>query len=426
MYDRVRVAIIGAGAAGLMAAIEGGRAARDAGLDDGSVVAFDGAPRIGAKILISGGGRCNVTHDVVHPRDYNGANENRVARVLRSFTVEDTIAFFDRLGVRLVREETGKLFPSTNRARDVIDAMLDGVSGAGATIRSGHRVTAVEPDGEGFRVVFASQPPVAADRVVLATGGLSVPKTGSDGAGYGFAKRFGHSVTPRFPALVPLRLDASSPLLELRGITIPAALELRSSSGKRLRRETGSLLFAHFGITGPLPLDMSRHWIAARRDDRVTLHLSVMPQHSAESIDEWLRAEASAHPREHIESTLARHLPARLATVIATVGAGAPDLPLGRLSRDGRRALGVALTAMPLPVTGDRGFEVAEVTAGGVPLEETDTATMQSRKRSGLFLCGEILDVDGRIGGYNFQWAWASGRLAGRAAVSTLERAVNA
>lgn len=419
MSEQINVAVIGAGAAGLMAAIEGGREARKRALPPQSVVAFDGASRIGAKILISGGGRCNVTHDEVHPCDFNGANENRVARVLRSFTVPETTAFFAELGVRLVREETGKLFPSTGRARDVVGALVAAAEDSGAQIRTSSRVTAVDADDAGFRLTIDGSE-ISARRVILATGGLSVPKTGSDGAGYRFASRLGHSLTPRFPALVPLLLDPDHWLLDLRGITLPAALELRSSTGRRLRRENGSLLFAHFGITGPLALDMSRHWLAAQREGTCTLVLSVLPDESVESVGSWLRSEAAAHPREHLASALSRRLPGRLAAAVAAHGAGSESASLGRLTREQRRSVATSLTELLLPVTGDRGFGVAEVTAGGVPLEELDTATMASKRHPGLYLCGEICDVDGRIGGYNFQWAWASGRLAGRSAVRSL------
>lgn len=420
MNESLDVAVVGAGAAGLMAIIQAGREAAARELNGCRIVGFDGAARIGAKILISGGGRCNVTHDVVEPDDYYGSSRNAVARVLRSFTVEETVAFFAELGISLKTEETGKLFPVTNRAADVVDALLAAVRSVGALIRTGERVTAVSREGDAFVIETAAGSRAAARRLILATGGLSVPKTGSDGAGYSFAETFGHSLTERWPALVPLLLPRDHWLTGLRGITIPAALELRSSTGKRLRREEGSLLFTHFGLSGPLVLDMSRHWIAASRKGQPSLHLSVLPGSSGPALDDLLRDAAERHPRERVSRFLARTLPDRLAEALVEETAGGQSPVLGQLRREQRKSLATSLTELRLPVTGDRGFAYAEVTAGGIPLDEIDTTSMESRRTPGLFLCGEICDVDGRIGGYNFQWAWASGRLAGRAAVASL------
>ena len=415
MTQVVDVAIVGAGAAGLMAGIEAGRAVP--GL---RIVALDGAPRIGAKILISGGGRCNVTHDVVEPADYNGSSRNAIARVLRTYPVDRTVEFFAGRGVRLKREETGKLFPVTDRARDVLDALLGAAGDAGVDVRVGHRVTAIHREREHFLLEITNRPSLRARRVVLATGGRSVPKTGSDGAGYEMARSLGHSVTHLWPALVPLLLPTGHWLTEMRGITIEAALELRSPTGRRLRREQGSLLFTHVGLSGPVVLDMSRHWLEARRGGAATLHLSLYPDMTPEAAEAWLLAEASSHPRGSPVGALARTLPGRLAEAVvhATVDVDVPSL--GRLRKDQRRRLVRAMTGLELPVTGDRGFAVAEVTAGGVPLEELDISTMASRICDGLYLCGEICDVDGRIGGYNFQWAWASGALAGEAAARSI------
>jgi predicted Rossmann fold flavoprotein len=381
-YD---VAVIGAGAAGLMAAIAAARSGA-------RVVAIDGAKRIGAKILISGGGRCNVTNEVVRPEDFNGSR-NAIAKVLRAFDVAATIAFFEELGVPLKREETGKLFPVSNRARDVIDALLRAAEGV--EIVTGMHVESIE---RGF-VINGS---LHADRVILAAGGRSVPKTGSDGSGYTLARMLGHTVTPTFPALVPLVVEKGHWITELSGISIDAELAVKSPTGRILQRHRGSMLFTHFGLSGPVVLDISRHWIA---NQPATLSANFLPRETFESVDASLIATAKRNPHATIGSVL--RLPDRLLARLA------PEATLGRLSKDERRRIVRDLVDYPLPVIRDRGFEYAEVTAGGVPLSEIDVATMQSRICPNLYLCGEILDVDGRIGGFNFQWAWASGRLAG-------------
>ncbi|HEX2834049.1 MAG TPA: aminoacetone oxidase family FAD-binding enzyme [Thermoanaerobaculia bacterium] len=383
------VAIIGLGAAGLTAAIFAKRAAPHA-----RIIAYDAAPKIGAKILISGGGRCNVTHHAVTAADFNG-NRNAIAKVLRTFPVEQTIAWFAELGVTLKREETGKLFPTTDKARTIVDALLRACEGIELVLNA--RITSLAA--------------IRAKRIILATGGRSVPKTGSDGSGYALAREAGHTITEVFPALVPLVLEESSWMRSLSGTSVEAELSVRSSTGRVLTRQRGSLLFTHFGLSGPVALDVSRHWIAARHDDAgATLVANFLPGESFESIEATLMREKN--PRATVASVLRGRMPERLLDVLAS-----PQV-LSSLRREDRRRVVRALVETVVPVERDRGFDYAEVTAGGVPLSEVDLSTMQSRKRAGLFLCGEILDVDGRIGGFNFQWAWASGRLAGRSAAA--------
>ncbi|HKO00109.1 MAG TPA: NAD(P)/FAD-dependent oxidoreductase [Thermoanaerobaculia bacterium] len=389
---RCDVAVIGAGAAGLMAAIFAARGGR-------RVIAIDGAARIGAKILISGGGRCNVTHYEVSASDFNG-NRNQIAKVLRAFSVPETVAFFRELGVELKREETGKLFPVSDRAKTIVDALLTAARDAGVEIVTSTKVTSVAPG-------FVVNDEIEAERVILAAGGRSVPKTGSDGSGYALVRAHGHSVTPLFPALVPLLIDGEHWIKTVSGTSVDAELSvLDGTTSRALHRARGSMLFTHFGLSGPLVLDVSRHWRAAQP---ATLSANLLPGETFESLDAALLAEARRNPH----ATLARvvRLPERLLNAIAP---SAP--PLGKLSKESRRALARAFTELPLPVTRDRGFDYAEVTAGGVPLDEVDLATMESRIVPRLHLCGEILDVDGRIGGFNFQWAWSSGAVAGRGA----------
>jgi predicted Rossmann fold flavoprotein len=391
LSNKYDVAVIGAGAAGLMAAIAAARIGA-------RVIAIDGAKKIGAKILISGGGRCNVTNEVVRAEDFNGSR-NAIAKVLRTFDVASTIAFFEDLGVPLKREETGKLFPVSNRARDVVDALLRAADGV--EIVTGMRVESIEPGFIINRVIHA-------DRIILAAGGRSVPKTGSDGSGYALATMLGHTVTPAFPALVPLVIEKGHWITELSGISVEAELAVKSPTGRILQRHRGSMLFTHFGLSGPVVLDISRHWIAHQP---ATLSANFLPGETFESLDASLITAAKRNPHAMIGSVI--QLPDRLLARLAS------DTPLGRMSKDDRRRIVRDVVDYALPVVRDRGFEYAEVTAGGVPLSEIDVATMESRICPNLYLCGEILDVDGRIGGFNFQWAWASGRLAGVSASGT-------
>lgn len=400
--EAVDIAIVGAGAAGLTAAIFAQQTDPDA-----RILLLDGAPKIGAKILISGGGRCNVTHEVVAAGDFNG-NRNIVARVLRTFTVEETRAWFAGLGVTLKREETGKLFPTTDRARTVVDALLRGCERV--EVRTGARVVACRA-GDEIEVELEEGRTIAARRVILATGGRSVPKTGSDGGGYVLARSLGHTVTKLFPALVPLILESGHWMTTLSGTSLEAELSVRSDAGRVLTRHRGSMLLTHFGLSGPVVLDVSRHWIAANG----ALFVNLIPGGTFESLESQLLAEAKRNPRATVASVLRGRIPERVLEVLA---GGAP--PIAGLPKEERRRIVRSVVEQRLPVVRDRGFDFAEVTAGGVPLSEIDPATMASRRCDGLYLCGEILDVDGRIGGFNFQWAWATGRLAGMHAARSL------
>ena len=409
--ERADVVIVGAGAAGLMAGIWAGRSGA------GRVVLLDGARKLGAKILVAGGGRCNVTHLAVDARAYAGSSPNAIRNVLRKFDVPATVEFFRDLGVELKREETGKLFPTTDSAKTVLRALLRASTDAGVEIRHPLRVETVERVGEGFRVA-GEWGAVEAGRVVLATGGKSLPKSGSDGHGYVIARSLGHTVTRRvFPALVPLTLPDDHWLCTLSGITVPATIQLRSATGKKRIAFTDSTLLTHFGLSGPSVLDLSRYWLDARADDPGA-HVTVnwLPGTTREDADNELQA---------LDTTVLRWLrervPDRLARALLDAAGVDPATTGATLTKSDRRALAEIATQTPLPLTGDRGYRYAEVTAGGVPLAELDLGTMESRVTPGLYLCGEVCDVDGRIGGFNFQWAWASGTVAGRALGAAVE-----
>jgi predicted Rossmann fold flavoprotein len=414
MTDTADLAIVGGGAAGLTAAIFAGQAAKGSR----RIVLLDGARTLGAKILVAGGGRCNVTHDVVTPDDFNGPR-NIVRNVLAAFDERATLEWFASMGVKLKREETGKLFPVTDSARTVLHALLHRCEELGVTIRAGTRVEGVSHDQNEFPFEIAhSEGTLRSRRLVLSTGGRSLPRSGSDGSGWEIVRRLGHSVTPTYPALVPLVLDGSMFHADLSGISHPVELTTLAG-GKRIDRREGSLLWTHFGISGPVVMDASRHWVIAKETGQSPQMLcNFLPPDGFEAAEKWLMAQAAARPRGAIIGMLTQRLPERVALAILSRCGLDPTMTGAQLARDSRRALVHALTAMPLPVAGPRGWNYAEVTAGGVPLSEIDFRTMESRKVPGLYLAGEILDCDGRIGGFNFQWAWATGYLAGKAAVS--------
>jgi predicted Rossmann fold flavoprotein len=408
----IDVAIVGAGAAGVATAIFAKTANPSA-----RVVVFDGARKPGAKILVSGGSRCNVTNSIVTEADFNGGRPAVVRRILRALPPAATIEFFERLGVRLHEEPGGKLFPDSNRSRDVLDALLREIDRIGVSLRSGTRVLDVIRDEDGFTIASPAGA-VSTRLVVLATGGLSLPKTGSDGAGYAIAQRFGHTLVPTTPALVPLVVDAAAAHARhaaLSGVAHAARLSVHVD-GNRIAEVTGSLLWTHFGISGPAALDVSRHWLRARLQGcEPVLRASLLPGDRFESLEERWMSLARTQPRLTIQRALATMVPASVAAaVVERLQIGATHT-LADMPRDIRRALVHALLDWPLAVVDSRGYNYAEVTAGGVALDEIDPASMESRVCRGLYLVGEILDVDGRIGGFNFQWAWSSARVAGTA-----------
>jgi predicted Rossmann fold flavoprotein len=410
------VAIVGAGAAGLATAIFTRRFSRSR-----SVVLLDGARAPGAKILVSGGSRCNVTNATVTEHDFCGGRPSVIRRVLRAFPVSDTIAFFREIGVGLHEEAGGKLFPDTNRARDVLTALLRESDAVGAQLCAGQRVTDIvrlEPDttdSAGFRVV-TDRGEIRASVIVLATGGQSLPKSGSDGAGFAIASRLGHTIEPTTPALAPLVLDAADPVhASVSGVSQDVELAVWID-GAIAVRETGSMLWTHFGISGPVALNVSRHWLRARAERRpVAITASFRPGARFDEVDADWQRRAIANPKASVQTTLASIQPASVAAAILRQLGLDGSATLAHLARDDRRRLSRALLEFPLPVTGSRGYTYAEATAGGVALTEIDAGTMASRVCPGLYCVGEILDVDGRIGGFNFQWAWSSGFVAGRA-----------
>lgn len=410
MWD---VVVVGAGAAGLMAAIRAAELGR-------RVLLLEKNRRPGVKVLMSGGTRCNLTH----------ATDNRgivaaygppgrfLHSALAALSVADTVAFFEAEGVATKVEETGKVFPVSDRADDVLAALLARLDRSGAVLRTEAPVRQLERVEDGFRLHTPAEV-VAARAVVLTTGGQSYPGSGTTGDGYAFAQQFGHTIiTPR-PALVPITVTLPW-VHELRGVTL-ADVGVQVREGERtLVSRRGAVLFAHFGLTGPAILDVSRAVSGHPNPAALCLEIDLLPALKAPELDERLRLDSAAEGKKLLAGVLATWLPRRLAeTLLPVIGLPA-DRRAAALSRSDRGRLVEAVKRLRLPVSGTLGFGKAEVTAGGVALDEIDSRTMQSKLVAGLYLAGELLDLDGPIGGYNFQAAWSTGWLAGgKAAAAT-------
>jgi predicted Rossmann fold flavoprotein len=395
------LAVVGAGAAGLMAAIFAGR---------GGVpcIVLETRGRPGAKIRVSGGGRCNVLPSESSPEDFHTEGSRHALRsLLASWPLGEVRAFFERdLGIALKREDTGKLFPVSEDPREVVAALLAAAAQAGARLCAGARVESIARDGEGFRLSTAAGE-LPAQRVAIATGGLSLPKSGSDGAGYRFARDLGLELLPTYPALVPL-LATDPRFGELAGVSVPAELGVWRS-GRREARFAGELLFTHRGFSGPVALDASHELTAPRRGEtRLTARWL------GGAAPPWERLLQAGGTRA-VATVLREHLPRRLAQLLCELAVVPPERTLAQLERTERKRLLACLEELPLPIGGDEGYATAEVTGGGVPLGALSTKTLEAVSVPGLYFAGEVIDVTGRIGGYNFLWAWVSGRKVGEA-----------
>jgi predicted flavoprotein YhiN len=421
-----RVVVIGAGAAGTMAAIFAARSGARTTLVERTA---DG----GRKILISGGGRCNILPSRLdEARFVTDSSPNTLRKILRSWPLGEQIAFFNNeVGIPLKEEpESAKLFPVSERARDVRDGLLAlakrsgvellmntivtdvGSRGAGRRSQIADREGQGEESGlgaeeRGWTIARSGAAPIEADAVIIATGGLSVPNTGSDGTGLEIVEKLRHRINPTYAALTPL-VAQPAPFASLSGVSLPVTITARTPDDALEATATGGFLFTHVGYSGPAVLDISH--VAVRSRERAPARVTV--QWSPLDERQWTEALKPAGSRT-VLAALRAELPQRLAVALHEAAGLDLNLKLAELTRPARLRLIETLVRGVLPWTGDEGYKKAEVTGGGVDLAEIDARTMESRRCPGLFLCGELLDAFGPIGGYNFYWAWATGRAAG-------------
>lgn len=415
-YD---VIVIGAGAAGMMAA----RHSASRGL---ATLLLEKNRKVGVKILMSGGTRCNLTHDNTPAeiaKAYEqlaggklGKTKNRFLRAaLSHLTPEQLIDLFHAEGVQTKVEETGKVFPVSNRSVDVQQALLRMFNASGAILANEEAVSSLVMQEEYF-VVTTNQRTLRAKKLIITVGGRSYPGCGTTGDGYAWAKAFGHSIVPPRPALVPLSADMEATgawMQPLQGLTLPdVKIQLRDASQEIVCIRRSSFLFTHFGISGPAAMDSSRFvtespsagWIA---------ECDFLPYLTEGEFREELINKAANHGKRGIVGFLSDKLPRSLVEQLLRIANVPEDRRLAELRKEERNAILQVVKANPIQLRGSLGFKKAEVTAGGVDLSEVDSKTMQSRIVEGLYFAGEVLDLDGPIGGYNFQAAFSTGALAG-------------
>ncbi len=400
------VLVAGAGAAGLVAALRAAERGR-------CTLLLEKNRRPGVKILMSGGTRCNITHATDNRGivEAYGQPGRFLHSALASLSVDDTLALFQAEGVATKVEETGKVFPVSNKASDVLDALLRRLERSGATLALAEPMASLRREGLGFAVT-TPQRVLTAQRLILTTGGQSYPGSGTTGDGFQFAAQLGHTIVPPRPALVPLTVAASW-VTALRGVTIADTGVRILDAGKALVARRGSLLFAHFGLSGPVILDVSRVVSGHAEPRQLTAELDLLPAMRAEDLAQWLRDETASSGKKQLAGILAGRLPRRLCDTILTLAGLPADRLAAGLRKEERAAVVKNVKQLEVPLTGTMGFKKAEVTAGGIALDEVDSRTMQSKLVPNLFLAGEVLNLDGPIGGYNFQAAWSTGWLAG-------------
>ncbi|MDB5417969.1 MAG: aminoacetone oxidase family FAD-binding enzyme, partial [Phenylobacterium sp.] len=389
--ERFDVVIVGAGAAGMMCAIEAGKRGR-------SVLVLDHAKAAGEKIRISGGGRCNFTNTRTTPANFLSQNPRFCISALSRYTPADFIALVDRHHIPWHEKTLGQLF-CDGSSREIIDMLLAEMRAAGAALRLGASVDRIETAPGGFELAVGGGR-IGCAALVVATGGKSIPKMGATGFAYEMARQFGLALTETRPALVPLTFDVS--LLErLKGLTGIAA-DVRVSCGKTSFEE--AMLFTHRGLSGPAILQISSYW---REGQEIVVDMA-----PGADVFEGLRAARTSHPKQVVATVLGGGLPNRLAHHIAeTEGAtgrvaDTPDRLLKRVAE--------AVNGWRVKPVGSEGYRTAEVTLGGVDTAGLDSRTLQAKAVPGLYVIGEAVDVTGWLGGYNFQWAWASGWCAGQ------------
>jgi len=386
------VLILGGGAAGLMCAIAAGRRGR-------RVLVIEHANRVGKKILMSGGGRCNFTNTGATAANFLSANPHFCKSALARYTPADFIALVERHRIAYHEKELGQLF-CDDSSKQIVRMLLDECVTAGVRIETSCAIARVR-HGDALFHVDTAIGAFSAPALVVATGGLSIPSMGASGFGYDVARQFGHAVLPTRAGLVPLTLSGKHQerLADLAGVALPVEARCNGASFRNF------MLVTHRGISGPAILQISSFWLPG--DD---LRLDLLPDASA---FDWLRSEQAARPASELKSVLAERMPKRFAQRLCEHWLA--NKPLRQFRESELREIAALLADWPLVASGTEGYRTAEVTLGGVDTDELSSTTMQSKRVPGLYFIGEVVDVTGWLGGYNFQWAWASGHACGEA-----------
>ena len=396
----MNVCVIGGGAAGMLAALT-------AAENGHRVLLLERQSRVGRKLLATGNGRCNLSNHHVSPAHYHGG-AGFCDFALSQFDVGETLQYFASLGLLTVSEASGRIYPMSNMAGSVLDVLRYALERPEIDLQTGQTVTAVRKMPEGFSVKTETDT-FSAQRLILAAGGTAGSKVGGVMDGYRLAKSLGHHRTALYPSLVQLKTDPTYPRA-LKGVKAQCGISICRGS-QVLARNSGEVLFTEYGVSGPAIFDLSRSVSAGGSD--LTCLLNFFPDWEEAEVLHWLSQRQAAMAAHEASTLLTGSCHTRLGQMICK-SAGFTNQRAAGLTRDDLRRIARQATHFALPITGTCGFDQAQVTAGGLDTSEFDPRTLQSRLVPGLYACGELLDIDGDCGGYNLQWAWSSGRLAGK------------
>ena len=397
----MNVLVIGGGASGMMAALTAAEHGH-------TVTLLERQSRVGRKLLATGNGRCNLTNRRAAPERYHGETPDFCRAALEHFPVEATLRWFETIGLVTATEESGRVYPYSNMAGSVLDVLRFALERQHIDLHTGCVVTNIRKKGNTFTVTTESGEVFTAQRVILAAGGAAGGKVGGVMDGYRLAKSLGHHRTALYPALVQLKTDPTYPRA-LKGVKAECAVALRRGDTTLAQRQ-GEILFTEYGISGPAVFDISR--AAATGGEHLRVHLDLLPQWDGNTVFDWLTARQAQAGTREAGSLLTGALHARLGQMVCK-SAGFTNQPADTLTADDLRRIAQQVKDFALPVEGVCGFDQAQVTAGGLRCDEFHPDTLESRLVSGFYACGEVLDIDGDCGGFNLQWAWSSGRLAG-------------
>lgn len=414
MKNKFDAIIIGGGASGIMTAITARRRGKD-------VLLVEKNDKIGKKILVTGNGRCNISNenvveDISKPVHYSGSQPKFTLSTLNQFNIYETKEFFRELGIEFNEEDNGRLFPVSNQAQAVVDVLAYELENLGVKIAKPNAPKVIRYDEKTklYEVVLTDGRHVFAPKLVISTGGKSHSRLGSTGDGYNYAEQFGHSITPLFPAYSPLIVK--SPLChKLQGVKLEVSVKA-IARGKTFAENTGTIMFAHFGLSAPVVLEISRE-IAEEilvKGNKVSLEVNFVPGIAKHQIDEYLLNRWQTSPNKSLGFSLVGLLPHKVLPAILEVEGIDPEQNVSEITKENRLKIGKLLQEYKFDIEDVRGFDDSHFTAGGVNVKEVSPETLESKIQKGLYFCGEVLDVDGECGGYNLQWAWSSGHVVGK------------
>lgn len=398
------VAIIGGGASGMMAVIQAAKENR-------SVILIEKNPTLGRKILATGNGRCNVTNRLAEKSRYHGGDQNFIEQVLKQFDQFQTQKFFENLGVVLKEEDNGRIFPRTNSAQTIVDALMEKIGEENIAVKNDVSVKKIEKSKSDFEITLIFGDKIIASKVILTTGGQASPQFGSSGDGYYWAKLLGHKITEIYPALVPIETVETWPST-ISGLKVEGKVTV-TVDDKIIAEKSGDILFTHFGLSAPAVMALAGS-IGPNLGHDIKVHLDLVPDKTIKELDQLLAQMFSLSGKKTLKNTLSGLVPTNLSNMILTLKNLPGDKKSAEVSKEDRFVIAETLKDLTLTVKSLRPFKEAQVTHGGIELDDIDAQTLQSKIVPGLYFAGEILNVDGDSGGFNLQWAWSSGHLAGQ------------